>query len=168
MTLCPCGSGRAYEECCEPYIEGREAAPTAEALMRSRYTAHALRKFDYLNETVHPDLRDENDHAEMQQWSEAVEWTRGLKSFPPKKGTKTTKREKFPSKPAMLSKACRNPCGKMPFSGVKTAAGTILTERCTVRSLIVANLPRSDAMIPVPVEAAKNTRNAAAKISRSL
>ena len=86
MTLCPCGSGRAYEECCEPYIEGREAAPTAEALMRSRYTAHALRKFDYLNETVHPDLRDENDHAEMQQWSEAGEWT-GLEIFSTKKGT---------------------------------------------------------------------------------
>ena len=36
MSLCPCGSGRPYEECCETYIEGRETAPTAEALMRSR------------------------------------------------------------------------------------------------------------------------------------
>lgn len=86
MTLCPCGSGRAYEECCEPYIEGREAAPTAEALMRSRYTAHALHKFDYLNETVHPDLRDETDQADMQQWSEAVEWT-GLEILSTRKGT---------------------------------------------------------------------------------
>ena len=40
MSLCPCGSGRPYEECCETYIEGRETAPTAEALMRSRYAAH--------------------------------------------------------------------------------------------------------------------------------
>ena len=86
MTLCPCGSGRAYEECCERYIEGRVPAPTAEALMRSRYTAHALRKFDYLNETVHPDLRSETDHAEMQQWSEAVEWT-GLDILSTRKGT---------------------------------------------------------------------------------
>ncbi len=39
MSLCPCGSGRPYEECCETYIEGRETAPTAEALMRSRYAA---------------------------------------------------------------------------------------------------------------------------------
>ena len=31
MSLCPCGSGRPYEECCETYIEGRETAPTAEA-----------------------------------------------------------------------------------------------------------------------------------------
>ena len=29
MSLCPCGSGRPYEECCETYIEGRETAPTA-------------------------------------------------------------------------------------------------------------------------------------------
>ena len=27
MSLCPCGSGRPYEECCETYIEGRETAP---------------------------------------------------------------------------------------------------------------------------------------------
>ncbi|MEG2139978.1 MAG: YchJ family metal-binding protein, partial [Bilophila sp.] len=52
MTQCPCCSGRTYEDCCAPYVEGRESAPTAEALMRSRYTAHALGKYDYLNETV--------------------------------------------------------------------------------------------------------------------
>ena len=63
MSLCPCGSGRPYEECCETYIEGRETAPTAEALMRSRYAAHTLGKYDYLNETVHPSIRDEADHG---------------------------------------------------------------------------------------------------------
>ena len=31
MSLCPCGSGRPYEECCETYIEGRETAPTVPA-----------------------------------------------------------------------------------------------------------------------------------------
>lgn len=63
MSLCPCGSGRPYEECCETYIEGRETAPTAEALMRSRYAAHTLGKYDYLNETVHPSIRDEADRS---------------------------------------------------------------------------------------------------------
>ena len=39
--LCPCGSERRYTECCGPILaEG--PAPTAEALMRSRYTAHVL------------------------------------------------------------------------------------------------------------------------------
>lgn len=91
MTQCPCGSGRTYEECCASYVEGREAAPTAEALMRSRYTAHALGNYDYLNESVHPDLRDEADHAEMQKWSEAVEWL-GLDILSTKDGKETDER----------------------------------------------------------------------------
>jgi SEC-C motif-containing protein len=38
---CPCGGGRRFADCCEPVLAGA-AAPTAEALMRSRYTAHVL------------------------------------------------------------------------------------------------------------------------------
>ena len=88
MSLCPCGSGRPYEECCETYIEGRETAPTAEALMRSRYAAHTLGKYDYLDETVHPSIRDEADHEDMKKWSEAVEWE-GLEIFSTKDGAET-------------------------------------------------------------------------------
>ncbi len=39
---CPCGSGRAFDECCGPFLSGAAAAPTPEALMRSRYAAYAL------------------------------------------------------------------------------------------------------------------------------
>jgi SEC-C motif-containing protein len=38
---CPCGAG-AYEVCCAPLIRGQQLAPTAERLMRSRYSAFAL------------------------------------------------------------------------------------------------------------------------------
>ncbi|MBK1629975.1 hypothetical protein CKO31_04300 [Thiohalocapsa halophila] len=38
---CPCGSERCYADCCGPILAGGPA-PTAEALMRSRYTAHVL------------------------------------------------------------------------------------------------------------------------------
>ncbi|MDQ4212669.1 YchJ family protein [Microbacterium capsulatum] len=38
---CPCGSGDVLEACCGPILAGRPA-PTAERLMRSRYTAFAL------------------------------------------------------------------------------------------------------------------------------
>ena len=34
--LCPCGSGKAYGECCEPIIKGKIKAPSAEACMRAR------------------------------------------------------------------------------------------------------------------------------------
>lgn len=51
---CPCGSGKNYAACCEPYIAGTSNAPTAETLMRSRYTAYALMDETYLQKTWHP------------------------------------------------------------------------------------------------------------------
>ena len=56
MATCHCGSGKPYVKCCEPYING-EPAPTAEALMRSRYSAYVVGAVDYLGETLHPDHR---------------------------------------------------------------------------------------------------------------
>lgn len=57
-SACPCGSGLAYWRCCERYHAG-EAAPTPEALMRSRYSAFALDLIDYLQATWHPSTRPE-------------------------------------------------------------------------------------------------------------
>lgn len=51
---CPCYSGLPYKQCCRPYHQGR-AAPTPQALMRSRYSAYALGKTDYIMATTHPD-----------------------------------------------------------------------------------------------------------------
>ncbi len=50
LAACPCGSGRAFADCCGPLIAGA-AAPTAEALMRSRYTAHVRGAVDYIVDT---------------------------------------------------------------------------------------------------------------------
>ena len=55
-THCPCGSGRNYADCCGRWHAGA-AAPDAEALMRSRYSAYALGLHDYLLATWHPDTR---------------------------------------------------------------------------------------------------------------
>ncbi len=54
---CPCGSNRAYSDCCARYLDGSQPAPTAEALMRSRYTAYTLQREDYLLATWHPATR---------------------------------------------------------------------------------------------------------------
>ena len=51
--LCPCASDLPYTQCCQPYHAG-EAAPTPEALMRSRYSAYVLGLLDYLLATWHP------------------------------------------------------------------------------------------------------------------
>ncbi|MDO8989543.1 MAG: YchJ family metal-binding protein [Sideroxyarcus sp.] len=56
-SLCPCGSTKSYAACCARYVEGKEAAPTAEALMRSRYTAYTLLQEDYLLASWHASTR---------------------------------------------------------------------------------------------------------------
>ena len=53
---CPCNTGLAYEECCGKYHAGG-VAPTAETLMRSRFTAFVVRDADYLLRTWDPDTR---------------------------------------------------------------------------------------------------------------
>ena len=56
---CPCGSGGALQACCGQYVCGTAFAPTAEALMRSRYTAYALRNEPYLRVSWHASTRPE-------------------------------------------------------------------------------------------------------------
>ncbi|MDR0495120.1 MAG: YchJ family protein [Treponema sp.] len=78
MKMCPCGSGRVYSECCEPYISGKSRAPTAEALMRSRYSAYVEHEIDYIiNTCVHRD-KDDIDYKSTRDWSERSTWL-GLK-----------------------------------------------------------------------------------------
>ena len=52
-ALCPCG-GPNLSTCCGPYIAGAAIPDTAEALMRSRYTAYTQRNEAYLRATWHP------------------------------------------------------------------------------------------------------------------
>ncbi|WP_440902539.1 YchJ family protein [Actinosynnema sp.] len=76
---CPCGSGSPYDECCARY-HGGERAPTAVALMRSRYCAFAVGDTDYLLRTWHPDTRPEALELEPgQRWLhlEVLSWTGG-------------------------------------------------------------------------------------------
>lgn len=56
QVRCPCLNGLPYAECCQPFHEG-EPAPTAERLMRSRYSAFALGLPDYLLATWHASTR---------------------------------------------------------------------------------------------------------------
>ncbi|WP_030044620.1 YchJ family protein [Streptomyces resistomycificus] len=53
---CPCGLPQAYDACCGRYHSGT-AAPTAEALMRSRYCAFVRQDEGYLLRTWHPRTR---------------------------------------------------------------------------------------------------------------
>ncbi|MGW1625687.1 YchJ family protein [Streptomyces sp. NPDC002172] len=55
-AACPCGLAETYENCCGRFHRGA-AAPTAEALMRSRYSAFVKRDEPYLLRTWHPRTR---------------------------------------------------------------------------------------------------------------
>ena len=63
--LCPCGSGKPFKLCCQPYVEQISDAPTAEALMRSRYTAFVLRREDYLHYSWHRDTCPKTIHLNI-------------------------------------------------------------------------------------------------------
>lgn len=54
---CPCLSGEQYSDCCGRFHRGTAEAPTAEQLMRSRYSAFVLLDVGYLLRTWHPDTR---------------------------------------------------------------------------------------------------------------
>lgn len=78
--LCPCGTGRAYADCCSPAHGGTAQASTAEALMRSRFSAFALGDTDYLLRSWHSSTRPERLELDpAQRWIrlEIVETERG-------------------------------------------------------------------------------------------
>lgn len=68
---CPCGSTLSYAQCCMQYHTGAAIPPSAEALMRSRYTAYVLGHADYLQATWHPNNLPQPfalDDQERMQW----------------------------------------------------------------------------------------------------
>lgn len=84
-SLCPCQSGEKYSACCEPILTGKKPAATAEALMRSRYSAFVTGHIDYLEESLHPDHRAEYDSATTKKWASESEWL-GLQILQTRKG----------------------------------------------------------------------------------
>ena len=74
QTPCPCGSSQPYAHCCGPYLAGTQIAPTAETLMRSRYTAYAKGNIDYLMATHHPSKRVMGDRQTLQHQMQTTTW----------------------------------------------------------------------------------------------
>jgi SEC-C motif-containing protein len=71
---CHCGSGKSSESCCSPYINGIEKAPTALALMKSRYSAYATHQADYLLATTHISERKYYSREDILHWATANKW----------------------------------------------------------------------------------------------
>ena len=72
--ICPCGSGLDYDACCGPIIAGHAAAPTPEALMRSRYTAFSRDEMDHLRASMVEEHRHEFDADDVRRWNRDTAW----------------------------------------------------------------------------------------------
>ncbi len=92
--LCPCrlkdSVQKQYSECCEPFVTGKKPADTAEAMMRSRYTAYVVKNIDYIDQTQTSEKGEEFDKAEALKWAESSEWM-GLEIVKTQRGTSDDK-----------------------------------------------------------------------------
>ena len=73
---CFCGSLKTFLNCCEPYLKGIKVAPTAETLMRSRYSAYATQEAEYLLKTTHISARKNHSKSDILEWSKSNNWLR--------------------------------------------------------------------------------------------
>jgi SEC-C motif-containing protein len=73
MSNCPCGSGLVLDACCGPIIAGAPAA-TAEALMRSRYSAYVTRGYTHLGNSLSAAQRKDFSADDAKRWAESSEW----------------------------------------------------------------------------------------------
>jgi len=80
---CPCGSGLDYAACCGPIIAGKTKAPTAEALMRSRYSAYVKGDIDYILRSC--TQNNDVDRESTENWSRKADW-KGLRILRVEKG----------------------------------------------------------------------------------
>lgn len=86
MSKCPCLSEIEFASCCEPFLKGVAKPPTAEKLMRSRYSAYTLAAIDYIEKTTDPSTRAEFDRNGTMEWAKNSEWL-GLEIVSTEAGT---------------------------------------------------------------------------------
>lgn len=70
---CPCNSQKPYTDCCGPILAGTPA-PTAVALMRSRYTAFTQGNIDYLESTHTGPAAMAFNRKELERELPTTEW----------------------------------------------------------------------------------------------
>lgn len=76
LAVCPCGSGQSYLHCCGQYHSGAAFPATAEALMRSRYTAYTQANISYIQATMTGPAAENFDAQDAEQWASSVKWKR--------------------------------------------------------------------------------------------
>lgn len=83
--LCYCGSQKVYENCCGPFLKGIAFPATAEALMRSRYSAFVECQIPYLKKTLSEESQSDFNQEETKKWASQAKW-QGLEIISTQKG----------------------------------------------------------------------------------
>jgi len=71
---CPCKSGKTHQTCCKPYLDGLIKPQTPEQLMRSRYTAYATNKMDYILSTMTGPALSSFNASDSSTKTASVDW----------------------------------------------------------------------------------------------
>ena len=82
---CECGLGPSTDECCGRFLSGEAHPETAEALMRSRYTAYTKQNIDYVFGTHDPQTASNQDKTYAEKWARDAKWD-GLEIVSTEKG----------------------------------------------------------------------------------
>jgi SEC-C motif-containing protein len=78
MSDCPCRildtKKFTLDACCGPFLKGSKKAPTAETMMRSRYSAYVVKNIDYIDQTQLNEKNEVFNKEEALKWAESSEW----------------------------------------------------------------------------------------------
>jgi SEC-C motif-containing protein len=75
-SKCYCDTGLNFDDCCGLYLMNNLKAPTALALMRSRFSAYVIKDADYLLATTHSSERKYYSKEDILNWATTNEWLR--------------------------------------------------------------------------------------------
>lgn len=72
--LCPCHSNKMFKDCCQPFINGTKKVTTAEQLMRSRFSAYAIKAINYIVKTYAISQQHDRLESEVSEWANDTKW----------------------------------------------------------------------------------------------
>jgi len=72
---CPCDPSKKYSDCCQKAHQNILSVTSAEALMRSRYSAFVLANITYLQRSHHSSTRpSKREKTAIEKWTKSVDW----------------------------------------------------------------------------------------------
>ena len=72
---CPCNIDKKYSDCCQKAHQNIGLVSSAEALMRSRYSAFVLANMEYLQKSHHSKTRpSKKEKRDIEKWTKSVKW----------------------------------------------------------------------------------------------